>query len=378
MDRKNKFIKYLKLWILLSIVLIGILISSYQLIILTNTRYIKIENDEIRGYYTSLHMQGTGEGNCIVLENNIGYTTFKLMNYEGEDVTKRDIEYNIQTLSTFYDVSGNVIDNSELDKAEKLYVKDVWDRPKEIQKDTYKYDITVKSSDAEKGNNATHMFSYQEIDNKGIGKTHNITLQLKRKEEIGKMGSIENISIVVELVKPYKEVFIINMVVVNRLIAFANTDVLQFDVDFQRLNIQTADAFKSEINSETANKITISPNAFKVVLQWENLIIDKRDLEILHNVNGTQPSDLDITMPYIISFSINRDNNSGTLEIYIPQSSSINIDFFPVNTTYSVKAQVYYYNGSEYKLYDNSAGGHDYSKNSYIFVLHSDKNNIVH
>lgn len=378
MDRKNKFIKYLKLWILLSIVLIGILISSYQLIILTNTRYIKIENDEIRGYYTSLHMQGTGEGNCIVLENNIGYTTFKLMNYEGEDVTKRDIEYNIQTLSTFYDVSGNVIDNSELDKAEKLYVKDVWDRPKEIQKDTYKYDITVKSSDAEKGNNATHMFSYQEIDNKGIGKTHNITLQLKRKDEIGKMGSIENISIVVELVKPYKEVFIINMVVVNRLIAFANTDVLQFDVDFQRLNIQTADAFKSEINSETANKITISPNAFKVVLQWENLIIDKRDLEILHNVNGTQPSDLDITMPYIISFSINRDNNSGTLEIYIPQSSSINIDFFPVNTTYSVKAQVYYYNGSEYKLYDNSAGGHDYSKNSYIFVLHSDKNNIVH
>lgn len=378
MDRKNKFIKYLKLWILLSIVLIGILISSYQLIILTNTRYIKIENDEIRGYYTSLHMQGTGEGNCIVLENNIGYTTFKLMNYEGEDVTKRDIEYNIQTLSTFYDVSGNVIDNSELDKAEKLYVKDVWDRPKEIQKDTYKYDITVKSSDAEKGNNATHMFSYQEIDNKGIGKTHNITLQLKRKEEVGEMGSIENISIVVELVKPYKEVFIINMVAVNRLIAFANTDVLQFDVDFQRLNIQTADAFKSEINSETANKITISPNAFKVVLQWENLIIDKRDLEILHNVNGTQPSDLDITMPYIISFSINRDNNSGTLEIYIPQSSSINIDFFPVNTTYSVKAQVYYYNGSEYKLYDNSAGGHDYSKNSYIFVLHSDKNNIVH
>lgn len=378
MDRKNKFIKYLKLWILLSIVLIGILISSYQLIILTNTRYIKIENDEIRGYYTSLHMQGTGEGNCIVLENNIGYTTFKLMNYEGEDVTKRDIEYNIQTLSTFYDVSGNVIDNSELDKAEKLYVKDVWDRPKEIQKDTYKYDITVKSSDAEKGNNATHMFSYQEIDNKGIGKTHNITLQLKRKEEVGEMGSIENISIVVELVKPYKEVFIINMVAVNRLIAFANTDVLQFDVDFQRLNIQTADAFKSEINSETANKITISPNAFKVVLQWENLIIDKRDLEILHNVNGTQPSDLDITMPYIISFSINRDNNSGILEIYIPQSSSINIDFFPVNTTYSVKAQVYYYNGSEYKLYDNSAGGHDYSENSYIFVLHSDKNNIVH
>ncbi len=376
MNRKGKMINYFKLWMLLLIVLIAILISGYQLITLTNTRYIKTENDEIRGYYTSLHMQGTGEGNCIVLENQIGYTTFQLMNFEGEDVTKRDIEYNIQTLETYYDISGNTIAKENLASASALYVKDVWGRPQMIQKDTYKYNVSVSSSNSEKGhgapNGATHMFSYQEVNDKGVGKTHTITLKLERTDS-SKMTQVENISVVIELVKPYKEVYIVNMVVVNRLIAFTNTEALQFDVTFQRLNIQTADAFR-------INSTNIDAKAFKVKLTWNkaNLIIDKRDLDILHNIKDGDASNLDITKPYIISLDTTSD--ICTLELYIPQSSSINIDFFPLLTTYELTAEVRYSSTeNNYVLYDNNVGGYNITnENATILVLCNDKTNVVH
>ncbi|MFR7881596.1 MAG: hypothetical protein ACLU5J_09110 [Christensenellales bacterium] len=52
-----------------------------------------------------------------------------------------------------------------------------------------------------------------------MGKTHNLTIQMIR-EESTEMTRVENVSVVVQLIKPYREVFIIDILVSNRLIVF--------------------------------------------------------------------------------------------------------------------------------------------------------------
>jgi len=401
MNERKKFYALLNIFIVLFIIFIYTFVSVIPLTVKTNTRYIKKETDEIRGYYTSLYFDATGEGNCIVLENNIGYTSFDLMNYIGEDVTKRDIEYNVRTLTEFYDKNGNVITNPS--DSDSLYVLDVWNKPQLIQGDTYKYEYEVVSNTAEKSTDDKHpyLFSYQPNGTSAIGKKHALTVKLTRKSEYSTISQIENISIVVELSKPYKEVYIINMVVVNRLIAFASVDKTQFEVGFKSLNIQTADIFARQIKmGEDVKKI--GTKAFKVTLKWDGLILDKRDLSIIHNtadldeiikaLNGESASNIDITKPYIISLKYDEsDISSGELELFIPQSSNFNLDFFPTNDLYNVFAKVEILDINEssatyndYILYDSSFGGYteyEFSKahEFLIYVLgNSTTEKLVH
>ena len=68
----------------------------------TSSRYIKQEKDEILALYTSLYFNSDRNHMSMSLEDNKGYVNFKLMNYIGEDVTQRDIEYIIEKPSQFY------------------------------------------------------------------------------------------------------------------------------------------------------------------------------------------------------------------------------------------------------------------------------------
>ena len=68
-----------------------VLVSDY-----TKTRLIQRKQDEVKAYYTALYFDATGEGSAIALDNSVGYFTFDLMNYIGEDVTERDIVYEIK------------------------------------------------------------------------------------------------------------------------------------------------------------------------------------------------------------------------------------------------------------------------------------------
>lgn len=388
MNEKKKFQSNLKIFLFTLTIFLFTLIVSCNLILLTNTRYIKKETDEIRGYYTSLYFQGTGEGNCIVLENNIGYTSFELMNYIGEDVTKRNIEYNIRTLETYYDKNGNTITPND-ETEQDLYVKDVWGNPKPIAKNTYKYDIDVVENTGERGSGGTnggdYQFTYQQDGTKDIGKKHSITLKLTRDSEL--LDKLETISIVVDLVKPYKEVYIINMTVVNRLIAFTQTPHTQFEIDFQSLNIQTADIFTRDITIDGKTK-HISSKAFKVTLNWQNLVFDERDLSTIHNVksldeilnSSNNASNIDISKTYLIRLNYT-SKQSGSLELYIPQSANLNFDFLPTANTYNVYAKVEILSDNSYTLYNELYGGYtDTERNNtdLIYVLGDNKNNLIH
>ena len=107
----------------------------------TSSRYIKQEKDEILALYTSLYFNSDRNHMSMSLEDNKGYVNFKLMNYIGEDVTQRDIEYIIEKPSQFYNSKGEVMENPSGE--EDLYVLDVWGKPKKIGNDTYKYQSTI-------------------------------------------------------------------------------------------------------------------------------------------------------------------------------------------------------------------------------------------
>ena len=310
----------------------------------TSTRYIKREQDEIRAYYTGLYFAQNGDGSPVALENNVGFVDFQIMNYIDDNVTKRDITYDIKTIDKFYDDKGVEIGKANLPTAEKLYVKDVWNNPQEIGKDSYKYNVSIINNDGETRtepvngvDQLVHLFSYEERDESAVGKVHNVTVKIQRKDEYGEMsGSTEQVSLVIQLNKPYKQVYIVDILVSNRLIVFGQKTVQEFDMDVTKVNVQTFDIFSHTEETGTyvprKNQIggTFTSKAFKVVFEWDNMIVNENDFLHFHNnqldILSGSPDGLDISKPYLVN--INQTSDYGTLEMYVPQSSSFTFNSF--------------------------------------------------
>lgn len=387
MNLKKKFFCLLTVLVVVSGILFALLINNIPKPAEIEGKYIKSEKDEIRGYYTSLYFDYTGQNSAVVLENGVSYASFKLMNYIDDDVTKRNIEYNITTVKKFYDVSGNEIANP--DGSEDLYVLDVWGTPQKVGNDTCKYEFRVVSNDGEKSGD-NYLFSHETSGDISIGKTHNLTVEIKRKSDVPELtDAIEHISIVVQLNKPYTQVYVINMIVSNRLIAFSQIDNSLFDIDFQTLQIQTANVFShagADERHSPDGSMAYDGKAFLVELTWNNMIFDEDILNRLHNgfdlelqeklLTG-EASNIDISKPYV--FSITSSNkSSGTLVLYIPQASDFSLDFLVTNESdYEVKAKVKVcMKDNEYKSYDTTLGGYEMI-DDYIIVMSNDKTKIT-
>ncbi len=367
MSEKRKFISLFSLFLLLFLILVIMIeIASYSANF-TSTRYIQREKDEIKAYYSSLYIDATGEGTGIAIENNIGYVNFDLKNYIDEDVTKRDIEYQIKTIDQFYNQTGEELKNP--DGMQDLYVLDLWGEPTKIENDTCKYEVNVEENSGTTTAEGNYLFEYEERGTSAVGKTHKVTLKVERKDTFPNMHDTEKISIVVQIIKPYKTIYIINMYVTNRLILFSDMDIELFETTFKSLQIQTADCFvytKNTIPMQTSK-------AFKVTLTWNGLILNENMLKNIHNnvldLLGTIHADnLDISKPYIIS--LEQDTDSGELVIYVPQSSNFNLNFFPTSSTFEVKAKVEIYCESKYEYYTEEIfGGYKLDENGVMSII---------
>ena len=363
MQEKKRFFRLVSV---LMIMLCILSIMAFSMLITdTTTRYIKREKDEIRSYYTGLYCDNTGDGSAVALENGVGYVDFKIMNYIDEDVTKRDITYDIRTLDTFYDVNGKEIVDSnsngnnvdELASADNLYVKDVWNIPQLIGKDSYKYNVDIIKNDGET-RDGLYLFSYEERAENGgaVGKVHNVTVRIERKDDkdVGEFsGSTEDVSLVIQLSSPYKEVYVVDITISNRLIVFSQRMVSEFEVEMMKVQTQTFDIFgyKGD-NSTNPNEIggTFTSKPFKVVFEWDNMILNESEFQFFHNnqqgilgPNNGSNNGIDLSEPYIVEF--NQTSDHGTLTMYVPQSSNFTFDALITDkeNAYLV-ANVYVYN----------------------------------
>lgn len=432
----------------IALVMIAVFVSITLVNDYTKTRLIQRKEDEVKAYYTSLYFTGTGEGSAVAIDNNVGYVTFNLMNFIGEDVTERDIVYRISTPTKFYtnknveipqgQEEGDISEGAIAGTTNQIHVRDVWGQPKLVGRQTNRYEFEVVSNTAEEYtgdpvetlycNESTktehsydengicsecqekkpvyHLFSYEKLENNGsahaVGKTHNVTLKLTR-GNFDKIVGTENISVVVQLLKPYKEVYIINMTISERLIVFSNNTVTEFENEIEELNIQTADIF-SHIYTKDSNGNYVSTertfntsvkegdeikeiivkkassNPLKVTLTWTNLIFN----EVLASY---LPKDVIMTDLNTIS------SDSGSVTLHIPQGSDFKLQFYATKATYSVSAKVEIYDVDtdvkSYVIYDKFFGGYTDSEITIdsndsdkapdsILVLNETKQGLVH
>ena len=350
----------------------------------TITRYIKREQDEIRAHYTALHFASTGEGKTLTLEDSVGYIDFDLRNYVGEKVTQRDIVYTISKPSEFYDKDGKKIPEADLATyaaADNLHVLDVWGEPKKVAKSSYLYDVEIVRNTGELVSEKVYTFKYEKLGDGAKGKVHTVTCKVTRTD--GNEPLDDTISLVVQFSKPYKEVYIINMKVSNRLITFSSKEISMFDTSMDKIYVQTADLFanyKGEsgtpriINVSSNESYKFTPYAYKLTITWSGYILDEEKLEDIHigtssspgtdknsdsvdsdgviNKDGVTPNE-DINEPYldiekstiakINSQYDSKNRASGELVIFIPQGSDIFFYFLKVASsgTIDVKIEVY-------------------------------------
>ena len=326
----------------------------------TLSRYIKREQDEIVAYYTSLYFDTDGQSKSVAVEAGVGYVEFNLMNYIADNVTQRDIEYTIRRPEKFYDINGNQI--ADPSTAEKLYVLDVWGTPKEVSKSTYLYRVEVVKNTGEvvDKENSKYKFTYEKLGTSAVGKTHHVNLKLTR--ESGELYGDEDISIVVQLEKPYREVFIINMSASSRIITFSTAETQKFDITFDELHVQTADIFafyKNGTQRQSAEygdkkKDDFTSKAIKLTIDWSGFIFDETDLNHFQMGMGGKEDDsgsgsvingdetyIDITKSVISS--IDATGSSGKLVMFVPQQSDFSLFFLQMSdtATITVKIEIY-------------------------------------
>ena len=368
----KKITKYL-VFILIIMVVIAALVST--LFITedpTQSKYVKRDADELRAYYTTLYFSNTGNGSVIALENGKGYVTFNVMNYVDANVSQRDIIYDVVTLDEFYTQNGvlipDVVDYLEADDDNQLYALDVWGVPQRIQRDTYKYNynITLNSGNfyGTPGDpNSGYIFPASEGANH-----HTVTVEITQ-TTASDIDTVENISVIIKLVKPYKQIFIINAVVSSRLIVFSSSMQNVFNVDLMTVSTQSADIFgyRKDLNNKYVPRVINDHNftsyAFKVTYEWNHLIVNENDIDLLHNNQETLLTGAatykDISKPYVVSMT--QDTDTGQLVMYVPQKSDYSFECFITDyDNYYITATVEIYDQatSAFTEYDSSWGGY--------------------
>ncbi len=415
MFNKNKSQKRLLVFGALIITLIFVYVFQTWLLP-TLSRYIYREQDEIRAHYTALYFASTGEGKTIALENNEGFVDFDLRNYIGEKVTQRDIVYTISKPSVFYDKDGNEIEYVEdylnSNQSNELHVLDVWGKPKKVEKSTYLYDVEIVENSGEVYSEGVYAFTYEKLGSSAVGKVHTVTCKVTKK---GLEPLDDSISLVVQLSKPYKEVFIINMKVSSRLITFAHKEVDIFNIAYDKIYVQTADLFANykkddytirTIGIDDHSYYKFTPYAFKLTISWSGYMLDENKLENIHigtssspggdkyndamdpngviNNSGNYPNP-DLDLPYIDlekstickinSLYDNSNGHRGELVMFVPQGADLSLMFLKTANggTIDVKIEAYItyvFNNndviSKYLVYsDTDLGGYKHTDDLY-------------
>ena len=358
-----------------------ILLITIQIMLFpTVARYVKQESDKIVATYTSLYMSSDGVGKVVSVEGNLGYLNLKLMNYEDSNVTQRDIVYTVSRPTTFYDSEGKPIDDIDTylsDPNNQLHVLDVWNEPQVVGRDYYKYKQSIASSDGET-KDGNYLFSYEKLNNSAVGKIHNVLVKFER-DKGGDFKGTENVSIIVQLSKPYKEVFIINIKVSDKLIVFSDTEATVYETKFQRLYIQSADIFSHykgntetlrEYNKRdsTTEKVKIAPRALLLTIKWSNFYFDVNCLKDYHLPNDNIPGinsdagNIDISKPYVS----NLDIANKTLVMYVPQGANFYLDFLIINDDLVANVDV----RIEVNIIDDSNMSYDVYDDIYAGYIH--------
>lgn len=333
-------------FLFLSIVLLQLLITP------TVSRLRDIHLDEVRGYYTALHLSHDAEGKVVALEEQFngetfngyhGTFSFTMNNFDIDGITQRDISYKIYTKEILND-------------GDNYYVTGVWGRKIPIEPDTINYTINILDegkTEATAVNNVLESYVTNNPDGPAVGASNSHIIEITRNPSAGywdESKETEEITIVIELNEPYHEIVVANISVSPRLIVYSISKVEKFNTEVTRLHIQTASSFK-EISSGDDSYL---PDAFRVILKWDNLLFDNTFNDILKHIKSDEtPDPSKINTPCLLTPMI--ITTEKTLQMYIPAGSEFYIDFFnasPGDVLIYAYAELKNSDSGEYTVYD--------------------------
>ena len=197
-----------------------------------------------------------------------------------------------------------------------------------------------------------------------------------------------------QLEKPYKEVFIIDIVASSKLVTFSTTDIVHYENTFNSINVQSADLYAYTKSGDKRADVVIgdktyeyTSKAFKLTFTWEGFILDENGLEgIQFGTNGSPDNNgsgsninndayyLDIDRPVISK--IDATLNKGELVIFVPQGSSFSLNFLPFigeESKYKIDVKIEICLKSEgltlFELYDSAFFGYNHDEGTKKYNL---------
>lgn len=381
MDRRRLFSR---LFTMMFTLIVFLFLFYSNALSTTTSRFVKQEKDEILAKYTALYFRTSIEKASIAYENGNAYVSFDVFNYEGTWVTQRDIEYKVRIDEVdYYTEKGDKV-TSGYDG--KIYVKDVWGNPVLVGKDTLNYTSSIVDYNGEtyeRDGKINNLFTYEQLGATGVSKTHSLTVKLTRNDKDDSIDGEEHVSLVIELIRPYRQIYVIELIISDKIITFSNNNVSKFETDLEELRCQTINMFshyyngnerivKSD-NASYKDKKYLS-NAVMLEFVFDGLYLDENELNKLHIVPNGFSSNIDISQPYVImqdGDAVKYNGTVGTLRMYVPQASDFSLYFLPVADNYYVKVNIKAMLEIGYTLYDTNLGGYEHINNYYTILTGS-------
>ncbi len=225
------------------------------------SRYVFDREDVITGSFTNLYFSHNGSGRTVIMEEGAsgytGYLSLTAYNYDGGNISARDISYSVRLPSEGEIAAGQVVDawgtpikldNADAAAATRNYTRVGFDSGKDSSTIT-----AIGSDETLMPNETTDMLKIERSDSASAG---SLTFD----------G--ESIYLIIEIVKPYRELrpFIINTStsLVSVATSAIDTSDTHFDYPQYSVYVQTARHFSTAVeNVDVASPV-------KIELSWSS------------------------------------------------------------------------------------------------------------
>lgn len=306
------------------------------------SRYVFREQDQITGSFTDLYFSHDGQGRVVLMEpgsssensNYVGYFTFTANNFEGDNVTPRNIEYTLR-LPTTAELNAGAI-------------KDTWGTEQQlsdaaISGNTKKYELAYYDD----GVNFSTIAAIPDGEN-FLPNSHSDMFTLTRNAD-GERLEGETIYLIAEITYPYQELHLFTVNTSTNLLTVSATPVRDPETHFSYtqywVNVQTARSFENAVEGV----YTDSP--VKVVLTWAAdapVIFDSGRFAAATagNMEYEKPyNDGELWEKYLwFAVSEEKDGSyTNTVTLYLPQGSDARLYFYVYGqNSFSLTAQAWF------------------------------------
>lgn len=312
------------------------------------SRYVFREQDQITGSFTDLYFSHDGQGRVVLMEpesssensDYVGYFTFTANNFEGDNVTPRNIEYTLR-LPTQTELSNG-------------YIMDAWGTEQSLinseedrvtVSNTQKYELAYYDD----GVNSSTIAAIPDGEN-FLPNSHSDMFTLTRNAD-GERLEGETIYLIAEITYPYQELHLFTVNTSTNLLTVSATPVRDPETHFSYtqywVNVQTARSFENAVEGV----YTDSP--VKVVLTWEAdapVIFDSGRFAAATEGNmvnkepyGENENNLWGEYRWHAESTSENGRYTNTVTLYLPQGSDARLYFYVYGqNSFSLTAQAWF------------------------------------